>query len=146
MKKYSREKYKGIYGSWYAMKQRCGNPNNQAYHNYGGRGITYPKAWESFEGFKADMGNGYKAGLTLDRINVNGNYCIENCRWITQKEQTNNMRKNVFIKFQGQNKTLSQWADYLGLRLVVIKSRYYRGMSLNQVFQKQLFRPRTLNP
>lgn len=111
IKKYNRDKYKGIYGSWYAMKQRCKNPNNNAYHNYGGRGISYPEKWESFSGFEEDMGGTYKEGLTIDRINNNESYSKENCRWLDRKSQCNNTRKNVLIEYNGLTLTSTQWAE-----------------------------------
>ena len=142
----NRTKYTGLYGSWYAMKPRCGNPKNLAYHNYGGRGITYPKAWESFSGFSKDMAKGYIKGLTLDRIDNNKSYSKTNCRWATRKTQCNNMRKNILISYKDDKKTLRDWADTLKLSYVVIRSRYYRGMTIDQIFQQDLYRPRTLNP
>lgn len=77
------------YSVWVNMKKRCDNPNTQNYARYGGRGITYCPAWTHFENFLADMGK-CPAGLELDRINNNGNYEPENCRWITHKENCNN--------------------------------------------------------
>jgi hypothetical protein len=141
MKKYSREKYVGMYGSWYAMKQRCGNPKHSAYHNYGGRGITYPEKWESYQGFKEDMEETYKKGLTIDRINNNDSYSKENCRWLDRKSQCNNMRKNVLIEYQGITLTSTQWAEKLGLRECTFKSRRLRGWTLERMMNPKLERP-----
>ena len=80
------------YYAWKSMKQRCSNPKSKAYKDYGGRGITYDPRWESFENFYADMGE-RPEGTTLDRIDVNGNYCKENCRWSAWSEQMHNKRK-----------------------------------------------------
>ncbi len=141
MKKYSRKNYVGMYGSWYAMKQRCGNPKNLAYHNYGGRGITYPEKWESYQGFKEDMGETYKKGLTIDRINNNASYSKENCRWLDRKSQCNNTRKNVLITYQGITLTSTQWAEKLGLQECTLKSRRLRGWTLERMMNPKLERP-----
>ena len=82
-----------IYNSWRGMKRRCTNPNNSNFEIYGGRGITFDQKWDTFNGFYEDMGYSYQEGLELDRIDVNGNYCKENCRWSDQSEQCYNQRK-----------------------------------------------------
>ena len=128
-----RQRYTGLYGSWYAVKQRCGNPNNLAYKNYGGRGIQYDIAWESFVSFKADMEIGYKKGLTLERIDNNAGYSKENCRWATRKENNNNKRSNIVLEFKGKKMTAAYWAEYLGIPFDVLRSRYYRGFPIEKI-------------
>lgn len=122
-----------IHGVWRAMKDRCARKACKAYKNYGGRGITICKEWLGKNGFQNfydwAMNNGYRDDLTLDRIDVNGNYCPENCRWATPKEQANNTRINRFITYDGKTMTMSQWADYLGVRYSVISQRKRRGYS-----------------
>lgn len=83
-----------IYNSWRAMRERCNDSNNKVFHHYGGRGISYDSRWDEFQNFYEDMKDSYDEGLTLDRIDVNGNYCKENCRWATWSEQNLNKRNN----------------------------------------------------
>lgn len=81
------------YRIWQAMRQRCQNPNNKAYQHYGGRGITVCSAWQSFVNFYADMGE-CPLGMEIDRINRDGNYTLDNCRWVTHKENVRNSGKS----------------------------------------------------
>lgn len=82
-----------LYRIWYDMKRRCRNKTRKGFENYGGRGITYSENWESFESFCEDMLDGYSDTLTLERIDVNGDYCKENCSWVSRKTQASNKRK-----------------------------------------------------
>lgn len=128
--------YTSIYRVWAAMIQRCDNPKNKNYPGYGGRGITVCKAWHKFENFYAwAMANGYREGLEIERMNNNGNYEPENCKWATRTEQNNNSRHNRIIEFDGQKKTLTEWAKELNiypsslhgrLRKYSIKKALYR--------------------
>lgn len=99
---------------WSGMKTRCDNKNNDNYKYYGGRGITYCERWESFGNFYKDMGE-RPYGMTLDRINVNGNYEPGNVKWSSPKEQANNRRRNHFISYKGETKTLTEWSRKLGI-------------------------------
>lgn len=123
-----------IYRSWASMKKRCHNPNDHSYHYYGNRGIRVCEEWYSdFTSFyRWAVQNGYEEDLTLDRINVNGNYEPTNCRWITQKEQSNNTRRNKFYFFKGNNCTLSQISDDCNIPYSVLYKRLKRGWNLEE--------------
>ncbi len=94
-----------LYGRWMAMKDRCRNPNSPEYHNYGGRGISVCERWMSFENFLADLGNP-PDGMSLDRIDNDGNYSPENCRWVDKKSQARNRRTNIFVTINGERMIL----------------------------------------
>jgi len=122
-----------IYKTWQGMKERCSNPGHKDYHNYGGRGIKVCDRWlESFENFYADMGD-KPQGMTLDRIEVNGNYEPNNCRWASHTEQGQNRRNNVRLTYNGETKTLRQWAETYDKKLGGILDRYYEGHSAERV-------------
>ena len=121
------------------MKQRCGNPNNKQYKDYGGRGISYNPKWVKFKKFYEDMNNGYTRGLTIERIDTNGNYTKENCRWATRKEQNNNKRCNIMLTFKGITKPIPVWAEELRLNFPTIRSRFYRGMSVEKILSDKKF-------
>lgn len=113
-----------IWNVWHSMKQRCENPRAQAWKNYGGRGITVCKRWsESFENFLEDMGAGYQEGLTLDRIDVNGNYEPNNCRWITMKEQARNKRHNRIISTPWGEMTVAEASERSGIGVTTLLYR-----------------------
>lgn len=97
------------YRSWEAMRARCNNPNNVGYHRYGGRGISVCSQWGAFENFLLDMGK-RPQGTSLDRLDSNGNYCPENCRWATREQQANNTGRNVYPAAFGITMTVSQWS------------------------------------
>ena len=114
-----------IYGIWSDMKRRCYNPKNKRYDRYGGRGIEVCKEWkDDFQTFyEWAISNGYKDNLSIERNNIDGNYCPENCRWITFAEQQRNTSRSRFITANGQTKTMAEWAEITGIRADVIKDR-----------------------
>ncbi len=114
-----------VYNKWKSIKQRCNDKNLPHYNLWGGRGITYDKKWVTFEGFYYDFGFTYKKGHSIDRINNNGNYTKENCRWATYKEQANNRRDNTLLTYKNITKTLAQWADSLGIKHSTLCMRLY---------------------
>jgi hypothetical protein len=101
------------YSSWLAMKARCTNEKHDAYHNYGGRNISVCERWFKFEHFLEDMGVRPGLEYSIDRIDVNGNYCKENCKWSTDKEQNWNRRNNLFFQYQGEKLNLYEIAEKL---------------------------------
>lgn len=117
------------YDSWSAMRQRCGNPNNPAFPRYGGRGISVCKRWEFFSNFLEDMGE-KPNGTTLDRIDTNGGYCPENCRWASPVEQANNTRRNRRMQFNGKLMTLAEIGRVVNLPAMTIRGRLARGATL----------------
>lgn len=117
-----------IYITWSNMKKRCDNPKETGYENYGGRGIRYCDEWKKFEPFYDwAISHGYSDSLTLDRIDVNGNYEPSNCRWITHKEQCNNKRNTWHITAFGKTLPCAEWARKYGVNKSTIKGRLIRG-------------------
>lgn len=126
------------YGTWYNMKSRCDNPTYTNYHKWGGRGITYNKRWLSFLNFLEDMGE-RPVGMSLDRIDNNGNYTKLNCRWATRKEQMNNMSSNRLITYKDTTRTLQEWADFTGLKRETISKRIDSyGYNIEEALFKKL--------
>lgn len=123
-----------IWNIWHSMKERCETPTAQAWKNYGGRGIRVCRNWsESFEQFLADMGSTYRKGLTLDRIDVNGDYCPENCRWVTMKEQARNKRNNVRIDTPKGRMTVAEASEIFGIGKTTIHYRLAHGVPENML-------------
>lgn len=122
-----------LFRIWVGMKQRCTNKNNKKYKIYGERGIKVSEEWlgeNGFENFKNwSNNNGYTDKLTIDRINVNGNYEPNNCRWVTAKEQANNTRSTIFITYNGETKPASEWAEIIGIRQDTLTRRKRMGWS-----------------
>lgn len=101
-----------LYRIYAGMKSRCYNPNEPAYKNYGGRGITICPEWQMFEPFKKwAMLHGYDDNLSIDRIDNNKGYSPENCRWTDRKTQNNNQRSNRLISYKGKTQTMKQWSE-----------------------------------
>jgi hypothetical protein len=115
------------WNTWCKMRQRCRNVNCKEYPRYGGRGIQVDPAWEDYMQFVSDMGL-VPEGLELDRVDNNGNYCHENCRWATPKQQARNRRSNRILEIDGQSKTLAEWAEVTGIESSTIRMRIkYNG-------------------
>ncbi len=122
------------YNVWCGIIKRCTNPNTADWENYGGRGISICKEWaESFECFLQDVGEPLR-GHTIERKDVNGDYCKDNCVWATRKEQNNNTRSSRWLTLGERTQTLAQWADELGLS----RSTIYRRLKQNLPIQRVL--------
>ena len=119
--------------TWRNMKRRCQSPNHYAYPQYGGRGIKVATEWEDFENFfRWAISNGYIHGLTLDREDVNGDYSPQNCRWASWKAQGNNRRTNRLLAYNGETKTIAEWADTLGMSRHALWRRLNGGWSVEE--------------
>lgn len=136
-----------IYNTYQAMKDRCMNEKSQFYKNYGGRGIRICDEWLGENGFKNfyewAMQNGYTNKLTIDRIDVNGNYEPNNCRWTTMKVQNNNLRSNRRITIDGVTHTISEWSEIVGINRGTISSRLRKGMTEEDAVMTPLLRKRS---
>lgn len=115
------------YFAWHAMMSRCYRKYHQSYRNYGARGITVCSRWHSYENFLADMGRRPSTQHSLDRIDNDGNYEPDNCRWATYKEQQRNKRTSAHITIDGRTQTVSDWADEMGVSRNRIQSRINIG-------------------
>jgi hypothetical protein len=121
-----------LYRIYDAMKQRCYNENHNHYKNYGGRGIVVCDEWKSsFDAFQQwAMQNGYADNLTIDRINVDGNYEPQNCRWITMFEQQQNRTNTHIVEYKGEKFTISQLARKHNLKPNVLERRIKNGWDI----------------
>lgn len=118
-----------LYGIWEHIIQRCENPNDRNYKNYGGRGIGVCDAWHNSKEFMSwALANGYNDSLSIDRIDVDGDYHPENCRWADMYTQRNNTKRNHRITIEGKEFTLRQAADQYGINYNTLKTRIRRGV------------------
>lgn len=114
-----------LYNTWANMKKRCYNKNDKRYKNYGGRGIIMCDEWQNdfMSFYNWAINNGYKENLTIDRIDVNGNYEPNNCRWATIKIQANNTTTNHYITYNNETHTIAEWADILNINYAKLHAR-----------------------
>jgi hypothetical protein len=141
-----------LYNIWKMMRKRCRCENRSDYKYYGGKGIKVCEEWDNtdygFDCFKAwAMRNGYRDTLTIDRINTNGDYCPENCRWVTMLAQSYNRTttknyqnapqnlKKKYVKYNGKSQTLYAWGKELGIEYHVLINRMKRGWSTKDIFE-----------
>lgn len=129
-----------LYFIWQNMKDRCTNQNNKNYKNYGGRGIEVCDDWlKSFDSFSLwAKETGYKDNLTIDRINVNGNYEPNNCRWLTKREQQSNKTNNVKLTYDNETHNITEWANILGISRNNIYQRIKRGWNVADSLRNEI--------
>lgn len=128
--------YKNIYAIWNGMRNRCNNVKSKAFKHYGGRGIKICSEWDYFNSFyEWAINNKYSPGLSIERIDVNGNYEPSNCVWIPIKEQAKNRRNTVYIEYNGQVKTLSEWSRHFNVTHGLIQYHLKNG-TIDKTFNK----------
>lgn len=129
-----------MFQAYYDMVRRCTNPSRKDYNHYGGRGIKVCERWlepngEGFRNFLADSEKFEGEGSEIDRKDVNGDYCPENCKWATRKEQTRNTRFNHVIEYNGESKCMAEWAEDLGIPYRILQDRLGKlGWSVEKAF------------
>jgi hypothetical protein len=127
-----------LYRVWSSMKSRCYYPKNESYYQYGKREISVCEEWKNdFSSFyNWSINNGYNDKLSIDRIDNNGNYCPENCRWATLVEQANNMSNNVRLTYHGYTKTLKEWSRALGISYNILAKKY-KKVGINEILKAE---------
>ena len=130
-------KNEALYSVWCGILSRC-NPKlkNESTKNYGQRGIRVCPEWENYQNFREwAKRSGYTKGLSIDRIDVDGDYCPDNCRWTDSKTQQNNRRSNIRIEYCGETRTLKEWSEILNINYQTVYSRYSRGLPIELVLK-----------
>lgn len=135
-----------LYNIWGNMNYRCNCKNATQYQRYGGRGIKVCDEWQDFQNFyEWAMKNGYTDELSIDRIDVNGNYEPSNCRWVTWKEQANNRRNTRYLTYNGETKCVKDWEIETGINSVIIKNRIDRlGWSVERALTEKVREKRSV--
>lgn len=125
-----------IYKAWLSMKSRCTYSDRKDYKYYGGRGVSIGSRWLSFDNFLEDMGPTWGPGLTLDRIDPNGNYGPGLCKWSTQAEQASNKRSTMRLEFMGEMLTLVEWSKRTQIDGDTLRLRFHRGWSAERILTR----------
>lgn len=127
-----------LYKVWHNIKNRCYNKNNKRYKDYGGRGITICDEWlnDFMSFYNWAMNNGYKEGLSIDRINNDGNYEPNNCRWVTNKVQNNNKRSNRLLTHNKETHTITEWSKILNIHYTCLRNRILKKYPQELIFYK----------
>lgn len=116
--------------AWISMRSRCNNPNDNAYHNYGGRGVKVSEAWDDYSVFLAEMGRKPHPKMQIDRKDNSKGYQPGNCQWATCKKNQNNKRSNRRVDFGGRTQTIAEWAEEIGINYRTLNNRINRGWPL----------------
>jgi len=131
-----RGKQSKLYRVWQNMKSRCRNPETSYYQYYGEKGVELCEEWEEFENFREwAKKNGYQDDLEIDRKDNDGNYCPENCHWVTRSEQMNNTEQNHILTYKSKNMTAIQWARKLDMNVNTLRGRIFRGWSDKEILE-----------
>ena len=121
------DEHKRLWSIWNGIKKRCLRPNEPRYKDYGGRGITLAQEWLNFDNFAEwALSHGYTDELTIERIDVDGNYCPENCKWITQLEQCKNKRDTLWVMYHGEKVRLQDLAETAVVSYDTVHDRIYK--------------------
>lgn len=124
-----------LYNTWRGMISRCEYERDVYYKNYGGRGITVCSEWHDIVVFSQwAFGNGWSEGMQIDRIDNDGHYCAENCRFVTRVENMRNCRGNHLLTYDGVTQPIVAWAEQTGVNYGTIQSRLRRGWTPEQIF------------
>lgn len=130
-----------LYRIWSGMKCRCNTPTATSYSRYGAIGISVCSEWQNYETFKSwALKNGYNDNLTLDRINIDGNYCPDNCRWVSMKTQGNNREDNVVLEYNGEKHTMKEWSELLDINYATLQYRVYAHWPIEKIFTTEVKR------
>lgn len=131
-----------MYYRWRGILGRCENPNYREYDNYGGRGIKVCARWHEFENFWADMSDTYRPGMEIDRIDNDGDYTPENCRWVEHQQNQRNKRTNHLITWQGKTQTAIEWSEEIGINANTLIYRLRRGWDLDRAMTQKPMKPK----
>ncbi len=135
-----------LWSRWRSMIERCHDPKNDNYPNWGGRGIKVCKRWRKYLNFESDMLPSFIKGLLLERIDNDGPYSPKNCRWATNREQCRNKRNNVHITFNGVTKTIIQWSEEMGFHFTTVWRRInVYGWSVEKALTTPNLRPKCIS-
>lgn len=122
-----------LYAVWTMMKQRCSNPKCKDYKWYGAKGIKVCPEWLSFKSFYDwSIANGYREGLTIERIDINADYFPQNCKWITNEEQATNRSTTHYLNYNGETHSVTEWSIRLGIPRTTISNRVRLGWSIER--------------